>query len=93
MDLIKELRFIQNWINENTICSCCVSLKFDNDEIEIQIDVRIGLDWLIDIKKHLNACDWETNKSGADEFVSNFDYKKYADVTIENWKTFITKSI
>jgi hypothetical protein len=90
IDLIKELRLIQDWIEENTsICSCSVSLKFDGNEIEIEISVRCAWDILIDLKKYLNACDWKTNINGAIEFVSNFDYKKYKNVTDENLQSFV----
>ena len=89
MDLIHELRLIQNWISENTqLCECSVDLKFDGNEIKINIAVRCGWDWLTDVTKNFNACDWETNKKGADEFVRNFEYKQYANVTLENWQTY-----
>ncbi len=88
MNLIHELRIIQNWIRDNTLCGCAAYLTYEHNEIKINIHVSYGWNTLKDVDKNFNACDWETNKKGAEELVRNFEYKQYATVTVANWQTY-----
>lgn len=81
MDLIKELRQHKKLVEDNTPCYMHFEISCNGNDIAIELSIQCGWDYLLDENKCWNACDYETNKTSAENYVRNFDYRKYIQGT------------